>query len=275
MKGLVFNIQRYSIHDGKGIRTLVFFKGCPLRCPWCSNPESQSFEPETVRIKDRCLFQRVCSMSESECPSGAITTFGTYKTVEDIMVEVAKDSVFYSTSGGGVTLSGGEVLSQWQFALELLKELKASGIDTAIETTGAGSREGLRRISQYLDTILFDFKIWDTEDAQRILNANMHTILSNFEMLLDARKVVIPRIPLIPGYTMTEENIGKICSYLKRKNILEVHLLPFHQYGSRKYEYLEKTYLLEDVDPPTKEVVNQYKQLIETYGLQVVVGGLQ
>ncbi|RSK25885.1 [formate-C-acetyltransferase]-activating enzyme [Bacillus sp. HMF5848] len=274
MKGLIFNIQRYSIHDGGGIRTLVFFKGCPLKCPWCSNPESQNFEPEMVRIIDRCIHCKTCSLDEEECPSGAMTTFGTYMTVQEIVKEVQKDYIFYQTSGGGVTLSGGEVLSQWPFAVELLKELKRQGINTAIETSGQGPKDGLFQMTPYLDTVLYDFKIWNANQAKAILNGNMSVIIQNFEMLLNQDIKVIPRIPLIPGYTMQEENIKNIAQYLQTFDISEVHILPFHQYGRRKYEYLTKEYALRELSPPSDGEVNKIKTYLQSYQFDVVVGGL-
>jgi len=143
VKALILNIQRYSLHDGAGIRTIVFFKGCPLKCPWCSNPESIGFEAEKVKMESKCIHCKHCSFDVEECPSGAITEFGKYMTVEEVVAEVQKDIVFYRTSKGGVTLSGGEVLAQSTFALELLKALKNLGIDTVIETSGQGSTENL------------------------------------------------------------------------------------------------------------------------------------
>ena len=139
MKGLVFNIQRYSLHDGDGIRTIVFLKGCPMHCPWCCNPESQSFEIEKGKINNICIHCKTCSLDVSECPSGAIVKFGKYMSVEEVLTEVQKDMIFYNTSGGGVTLSGGEATAQPEFALGLLKELKKLGINTAMETCWASS----------------------------------------------------------------------------------------------------------------------------------------
>lgn len=231
-------------------------------------------EPEIVRITDRCLFHQVCTMNEDECPTGALKTFGNYYTVEQVIAEIEKDEIFYNSSNGGVTLSGGEILAQWEFAVELLKKLKNIGIHTAIETSGAGSKKGLYEMSYYLDLVLFDFKIWNKTDALRILHANNDVILRNFELLLDKGIPVIPRIPLIPKYTMTEENIIPIIEYLKRNQIKEVHLLPFHQYGSKKYEYLGKNYLLKDVEPPDEKEIDHYKKLVESFGIHAVVGGL-
>lgn len=273
MEGLIFNIQRYSIHDGTGIRTLIFFKGCPLHCPWCCNPESQSFKVQQVKIMDKCIHCKECSHNPSECPSDAITTFGKLMSVEEVLKEIEKDMIFYNTSGGGVTLSGGEVLSQADFALQLLKEVKRLGINTAIETSGEGNSEDLLKLSNYLDLILFDLKIMDEIKAKEILGANINIIKKNFELLVSNNKKVIPRVPLVPGYTTSEENLDKIIDFVMSQNIKEIHLLPFHQYGSKKYEYINKNYKLKDLKPPTEDEVNLIKEKMENKGLKVIIGG--
>lgn len=275
MKALIFNIQRYCIHDGEGIRTVVFFKGCPLRCPWCSNPESQSFDVETVMIENKCIHcKAVCPMDPDECPSGAVEVFGKEYTVDEVMKEILKDSIFYNTSGGGVTLSGGEVLGQAPFATELLKKVKRLGIDTAIETSGMGATVLLKQMAEYLDTILFDLKIMDPEKAKSVLGADINLIKTNLETLVKMGKHVIPRIPLIPGYTMDDENIKRIVEFVKYLGLKEVHILPFHQYGSGKYEFLKREYVLKDVKQLREEDVEDIRRYIEDQGLKVVVGGL-
>lgn len=273
MKGTIFNIQRYSLHDGTGIRTLIFFKGCPLHCPWCCNPESQSFEIEQGKLKSKCINCKVCSYSTDQCPSGALTTFGKQVTVEELLKEIEKDIIFYNTSNGGVTLSGGEVLAQGDFATELLKEVKLLGINTAIETSGNGNTEKLEKLSDYLDLILFDLKIMDETKAKEILDADLNLIKRNLQLLVQKGKEVIPRVPLIPGYTISDENIGKIIGFVKSLNLKEIHILPFHQYGSNKYEYINKTYKLKELKPPTEEEVNLIKEKMKSQGLEVIIGG--
>ena len=157
----IFNIQRYSLNDGAGIRTLVFFKGCPLHCPWCSNPESRSREAAFIRREAKCIHCGTCALDVDECPSGAYQQMGTDYTLDELMREVMKDEVFFRVSGGGVTLSGGEVLSQAAFATRFLKRLKALGIATAVETTGHGSRTALLEMAKHCDEVLYDFKIMD------------------------------------------------------------------------------------------------------------------
>lgn len=274
MKGLVFNIQRYSIHDGGGIRTLVFLKGCPLHCPWCCNPESQSTEIERGIIKARCIHCKVCSKSVDECPSGAIVEFGKYMDSDEVVNEVMKDSIFYNTSQGGVTLSGGEVLMQSNFAREILMKLKAFGVSTAIETCGMGSKEALEKVAEYIDLVLFDFKIMDEARAREVLGADINRIKDNMEALVKMKKAVIPRIPLIPGYTMNKKNITEVINFVNNQRIKEVHILPFHQYGSSKYGYIGKSYEMKSVKPPKEEEVEEIKSLMEAHGLKVVVGGL-
>ncbi|MDP4145016.1 MAG: [formate-C-acetyltransferase]-activating enzyme [Bacillota bacterium] len=274
MKGLIFNIQRYCIHDGEGIRTVIFFKGCPLHCPWCSNPESQNFEIEKAKLEAKCIHCQKCCNDVDECPSGAIVEFGKYMTVEEVLEEVLKDSVFYNTSGGGVTLSGGEVLSQAYFAIELLKRLKSLGINTAIETCGEGSTEHLKEMAKYLDLILFDLKLMNIHKSKSILGADIELIKKNLLQLVQLNKKVVPRIPLIPGYTLEDNNINEIIKFLKQLNLTEIHILPFHQYGSNKYEFLNKKYILKGVTPPSEAAINKVKQQMEAEGLKVVVGGL-
>jgi len=273
MKGLVFNIQRYSLHDGGGIRTIVFFKGCPLRCPWCCNPESISFKIEKVKIESKCIHCKRCSFDVDECPSGAINEFGKYMTVEEVVKEVMKDRIFYQTSKGGVTLSGGEVLSQAPFAKELLRELKSMGIHTAIETSGQGKTETLIDLANYLDLVLFDLKIMDENRSKEILGADIRLIKRNFKALVEGGKRVIPRVPLIPGYTMDDKNIEEIIGFVKGLNLKEIHILPFHHYGSNKYEYLHKEYKLQNIPVPSDELIEKVKNRMEKEGLIVSIGG--
>jgi pyruvate formate lyase activating enzyme len=273
VKALILNIQRYSLHDGAGIRTIVFFKGCPLKCPWCSNPESISFEAEKVKMESKCIHCKHCNFDVEECPSGAITEFGKYMTVEEIVAEVQKDMVFYRTSNGGVTLSGGEVLSQSAFAKELLKELKNLGINTAIETSGQGNTNNLIELVAYLDLILFDLKIMDKEKSKLLLGADIDLIKNNIKTLVEMHKKVIPRVPLIPGYTLNDENIKEIIIFVKSLNLTEINLLPFHQYGSNKYKLLNKDYKLIDIAVPSAKDIEKVASEMRNNGLKVIIGG--
>jgi len=273
MKGRIFNIQRYSLHDGTGIRTVVFFKGCPLRCPWCANPESRSPRTTYIRRESKCINCETCAMDSEECPSGAWEQVGEDMTLEEVISEVNKDDVFFNTSNGGITLSGGEVLAQPYFAIELLSKLKALGYKTAIETSGHGSTRPLLRIGELCDEILFDFKIMDPVKAKQVIGINLELVLKNFRQLMEQGSNVIPRLPLIPGYTLDLVNVDKVLQFLKPFNLEEIHLLPFHQYGANKYQSLGMEYLLENVPVPGKAEIESIRQHIMNQGYQVTVGG--
>ncbi|PKM51646.1 MAG: [formate-C-acetyltransferase]-activating enzyme [Firmicutes bacterium HGW-Firmicutes-7] len=273
MKGLIFNIQRYSLHDGGGVRTMIFFKGCPLHCPWCSNPESQRFQVEEVRMLTKCLHCKTCTKNVEECPSGAMVRFGTYMSIKEIIDIVLKDMVFYRTTGGGVTLSGGEVLSQPEFAIELLKELKTLGIHTAIETSGQGNTNALMAIVNHLDVVLYDLKIMDPTLAKELLNADSSLIEANLIALVKKEKKVIPRIPLVPGHTMNMDNMNAIMNLVLKLNLKEIHLLPLHHYGATKYDALNIPYKAKDIKVPTEKEIAKLKAFFEGNGLKVCIGG--
>lgn len=277
-KIVVFNIQKYSIHDGGGIRTIIFFKGCPLDCPWCSNPESQNPNPELMRRESLCIQCSSascysCTNSPEECPTGALEIVGKEMSIEKIIQEVKKDIIFYDSTGGGVTLSGGEPLSQGEAAIELLKCIKALGIDTAIETCGFGSRDITSRMTKYLDRVLFDLKIMDEPKSKNIIHGDVKVIKDNFQIFTKSGIEVIPRLPLIPGFTMDGSNIEEIIDFVKPQGIREVHILPFHQYGSSKYKGLDKYYSLKNLQTPSDEEVNKIKALLMNSGFKVVIGG--
>lgn len=258
LKGLIFNIQRYSIHDGSGIRTIVFFKGCPLTCPWCSNPESRQGVVPTTWMKN-----------------GKQEIVGDWLTVDQVVKEVLKDEIFFRTSDGGVTLSGGEVLMQAPFAKALLQALSEIGIETAIETAGCFRKERLESLVPYLNQVLFDFKIMAAESAKEVTGINVEMVKANFEMLLNYPEIsVIPRVPLIPDLTTNSENLLAIINYLKKFQIKEVHLLPFHQYGSSKYDYLGWRYEMKDVSTLTDSEVVDIKALFEINGISGLIDGL-
>lgn len=280
MKAMIFNIQRYSLHDGDGIRTVIFFKGCPLTCPWCSNPESQKFEKEIMRKQSLCIGCSStscykCSKSPEDCPTGALETIGKEMTISEVLDEVNKDAVFFDSTGGGVTLSGGEPLLQGEFIVELLKELKKKGINTAIETTGMGRQDIIIEMAKYIDTVLWDFKIMDKKLAKEVVNQDIDVMKNNFEILIkNSDKVeIIPRIPLIPYYTANIENIEKILDYISKFGLKLVHILPFHQYGSSKYRALGKDYKLSYLKTLDKNEIEEIKKFIESRGFKYIIGG--
>jgi len=252
-KACIFNIQKFSIHDGPGIRTVVFFKGCPLRCLWCSNPESQSSEIETPCI----------DTSTSITPS----IMGEYKTVSEIMSEVIKDIDFYEESGGGVTLSGGEVLLQADFAIELLQELKNKGIHTTIETTGYASSQVFKKFVANVDLLLFDMKHYDREKHHRSTGVYNDIIIENMRYATSIGKTIITRIPVIPDFNNTLEDAKKFSDLLKKIGIKKVNLLPFHQFGQNKYDLLGRAYEMENIKQLYPEDLEQFMQVFISEGL--------
>ena len=258
-KGLVFNIQRYSVHDGGGIRTIIFLKGCPLACPWCANPESRKGVEPVHWTKN-----------------GKREVIGEWRTITELVDEVMKDEVFYRTSGGGVTISGGEVLMQSNFATQLLKVFYELGVHTAIETTGCFPLSHLQNLAPYLNQVLFDLKIMDSEKSKRIIGINVEYVKANLEFLLSQKHIeVVPRVPLIPDYTVDEENLSTIANYISFLGIKEVHLLPFHQYGSSKYEYLGWKYIMKDTPTLTQTEILSIRQIFEDRGIFTNVDGLE
>lgn len=262
LKGLVFNIQRYSVHDGSGVRTIIFFKGCALNCPWCSNPESRLAVRPTMWVKN-----------------GKTETIGEWYTSEELIKEVLKDEIFYRTSGGGVTLSGGEILMQYEFVAHLAERLQYLGIHTALETTGAFDRERLGLILPFVDQVLFDLKIMDPYESKNVIGADISIVKDNFEMALgesnNGNIDLTPRIPLIPMYTATDENIQSIIEYLLEIQVDKVHLLPFHQYGSTKYEYLGWDYTMRNVATLSEERVAEIELMFNNHDIITIVDGLE
>lgn len=272
-KARIFNIQRYSLNDGQGIRTVVFFKGCPHRCPWCANPESLSPKIETVRRESKCLRCVRCRQDADECPSGAWEHIGRDVTMAQLERDVLKDEIFFRASGGGVTLSGGEVLMQAEFATRFLQRLRQLGIRTAIETAGDAAFSRLLPLAQACDEVLFDLKIMDAERAREVLNINQPRVLDNFERLLKEGIRVTPRLPLIPGFTLTDENVAQILAFLAPLPVAEVHLLPFHQYGEPKYHQLDKVWQMAGIPAPTEQEIAPLREKVERAGYRVVIGG--
>ncbi|GAA3597156.1 [formate-C-acetyltransferase]-activating enzyme [Gibbsiella greigii] len=272
-QGHIFNIQRYSLNDGHGIRSVVFFKGCPHTCPWCANPESMSPRQHIVRRMAKCLHCQPCLNDPDECPSGALERIGQFIGLEALLKQLLKDEVFYRTSGGGVTLSGGEVLMQAPFAGQLLQRLRRYGIHTAIETAGDAPLPRLLLLTEHCDQVLFDLKIMDASTARRVLNINQPRVLANFAALAARGVALTPRVPLIPGYTLCQENVAQILAFLAPFALKEIHLLPFHQYGAAKYELLGRDYPLRDVAPPTERDIAPLRAMAEAAGYRVVTGG--
>lgn len=295
MKASIFNIQKFSIHDGPGIRTVVFFKGCPLRCKWCSNPESQMPHTQILWNREKCLHCELCETScptnsisfennifhfkysrctgcmacTSQCPGKALEYVGKQMTVEEVMKEVMKDKDFYEESGGGVTLSGGEVLSQPEFATALLKECKKNGLHTALETTGYAPFQTFQAVTGLADLLLFDMKHYDKEKHREYTSASNEQITDNMKTAVSGGKHVIARIPVIPGANDSLEYARGFCGLLHDIGVREVNLLPFHQFGESKYAQLGMSYEMKDVKALHSEDLREFFQVFADSGFDV------
>ena len=254
--GRIFNIQRFSIHDGPGIRTIVFFKGCVMRCAWCCNPESQDF--------------RIQSMIEG----GKEKTVGYDVTVDDIMPEILSDMPYYARSGGGVTLSGGEVLVQADFASELLRECKSQGLHTAIESAASLPYSEIEKLLPYLDLYLMDIKHMDTVKHKEYTGVGNERILENARKIAKSGVELIIRTPIIPGFNDTPGEVEAISRFAASLDgVKEYHLLPYHRVGIDKYDGLGRKYTLNDIEPPTREKMEHLLSVAEQSGLKCQIGG--
>lgn len=299
IRGTIFNIQKFSINDGPGIRTLVFFKGCPLACGWCSNPESQEprlqimWEPKECRHCQTCMRScpskaiehvdgsividhKKCSGSEGcsarrlcveQCPAHALKSEGEHRSVEEIMRVIMQDEPFYAESGGGVTLSGGEPMMQPEFALELLRALKSKRIHTAIETTGFAPTEVFDRLIDWIDLLLFDMKHWDEARHRAATRVSNEPILRNMRNAIELGKEVLPRLPVIPNYNDSLEDARGFVRRLKYVGASRVQLLPFHQFGENKYRMLGRAYAFEGVRSLHAEDLTEFQKVFADAGI--------
>ena len=300
VEGVVFDIQRYSLHDGPGLRTSVFLKGCPLRCGWCSNPESQHMAPELVMFAANCLacgvcvdvcdpggrelvdgqlvWERglcnLCGACVQVCPAEAVSWSGQRWTAGDIISEALRDAPFYE-DGGGLTLSGGEPTAQPNFAEAILRLAKAEYLNTAIETTGNASWEILEKLLPYLDLWLYDLKHMDSRTHRQHTGLGNELILSNLRKLAAMGAPIAVRVPLIPGFNVSEVNIRKTAEFVVELGdaVRSVDLLPYHPLGRAKYAALGRSYLWKDMDPPGDAEVQALAELIRSYDLRVEIGG--
>lgn len=229
MTGIIFDIKRFTIHDGPGIRTTVFFKGCPLRCWWCHNPESIANLPEKIKINP--INSDVDKLCESE-----FELFGRTVTSEEILTEIKKDQIFYDESGGGVTFSGGEPLQQFEFLKEILILCKKDGIHTVVDTSGYAAIDNLKEIYKYVDLFLFDLKLIDNYLHTKYTDVSNELIHQNLQQLSDMGCKVVIRIPLIPNLTDTEKNINDVISLVQSlNNIKRIDLLPYNEIAISKF----------------------------------------
>lgn len=257
-KGRIFDIQRYSIHDGYGIRTIVFLKGCVLKCRWCCNPESQDYQIQTMMVQ------------------GQLQTIGEDVTVEEVMRTVEKDRNYFRRSGGGLTLSGGESLCQPEFARDLFLAARESGINTALESMAGVPYQNIEMVLPYIDQYLLDIKHMNSEKHKEYTGRGNELMLENAGKIAASGMTELSiRIPVIPTFNDTPEEIQAITAYAKSlKNVKRIHLLPYHRLGQDKYEGLDREYLMEDIVPPKEELMEQLLRVAEeTSGLECQIGG--
>ena len=300
MKGLVFNIQRFSVNDGPGIRTTVFLKGCPLRCKWCHNPESISPDQQLVLREDRCVrcgdcfalcknhaVQRVdggfttvrdvcveCGECSEVCNADARQIAGKAMTESEVMGEIEKDVIFYEHSGGGASFSGGEPLLQHEFLCSLLEACKKKGIHTVVDTTGMTSPEILERVSAFVDLFLFDLKMLDDAKHREFTGVSNSMILSNLRRLAEMKKQVIVRIPIIPGVNDDPREIRESGAFIASLgNVAEIHLLPYHTIGVEKYHRLGEEYEMQQTVPPSADDLSTIVKELLNYVPSVSIGG--
>ena len=270
MTARIFEIKRFAVHDGDGIRTTVFFKGCPLKCVWCHNPEGISFDVETAFYEDKCIGCGECArknFAAEDCLGEARVRYGKDMTVQELLPLLLEDIEFYENSGGGVTLSGGECLCQGDFCAELLKKLKEAGINTAVDTCGFVPRETFDKILPYTDTVLYDVKAIDENVHIKCTGRPNAIILSNLLYVDSKNKPIEVRIPYVPDFN--SEEIEKIAQFLcKIKNLTGVRILPYHGYASSKYLALN----MENTLPqhlPTEEEITKAMAALEGDGLRI------
>lgn len=257
-KGRIFDIQRYSIHDGNGIRTIVFLKGCVLRCRWCCNPESQEYDIQTMMVQ------------------GKPKVIGRDVTVAEVMKTVEKDRQYYWRTGGGLTLSGGESLCQPEFATALLQAAQESGINTAMESMGCAKWETIEKLLPYLDQYLLDIKHMNPRKHKEFTGRSNELMIENAMKIAKSGMTELSiRVPVIPGFNDTEEEIRQIAAYTATlPNVKRMHLLPYHRLGQDKYTGLNREYLMGDVKPPTNEHMEKLLKVAEmTSGIECQIGG--
>lgn len=295
-KGWVFNIQRYSIQDGPGIRTTVFLKGCPLGCHWCSNPESQALHPELLYFDTQCTGCRrcleacpngatllgpneeividrglckACGVCVDACLSDARVISGEMMTTDHVVSVVEKDSLFYRNSDGGVTFSGGEPTHQAPFLLELLKDCQRKGFHTCLDTCAHVHWEVLKEILDYVDLVLFDVKHMDPQRHRELTGVDNRLILDNLKQIVEMGKKIIVRVPLLPGINDSEDNLNALGSFMSQLSMRRVDLLPYHRLGVKKYERLGMNYELQELKSFKREAVENIKGILENFGLEV------
>lgn len=298
--GTIFDIKRYAIHDGPGIRTTIFMKGCPLQCWWCHNPEGLADTAQRFYNADRCIGCDACidqcpsqALAKSGsgiskdaevctecftcsqvCPSEATQKIGREVTVSELLQTIEQDRLFYDESGGGVTFSGGEPLAQAAFLLELLIACGGIGIHRAVDTSGYADPAQLLAIAGHADLILFDLKLMDSQKHRKYTGLPNDVILENLELLAASDAKIDIRVPVIPGVNTDADNLEKMARFLmSQPGIQQVHLLSYHSTARRKYRQLGMDFIPADICEPTREDISKLAATLENLGLQVSYGG--
>jgi len=295
--GVCFDIQRYSIHDGPGIRTTVFLKGCPLACPWCHNPESIAPSPELRVLAGRCVRCGACTAAcplgiadgpnlpdparclrcgscAAACPTGARQLTGRTWTVREVLEAVLRDRPFYDQSGGGVTFSGGEPLAQWRFLLACLEAAQAQGLHTAVDTSGFASQRTVLAVAAWTDLFLYDLKVLDPKRHLRFTGVPLAPITRNLRALDATGARIWLRMPLVPGYNDDRANLEAVATFAASlRHTRRLHLLPYHRLGAEKYARLGGADPMGDAPSPTPDAVEAAAALLRGHGLDVHVGG--
>ena len=300
-KGRVFDIQRFSVHDGPGIRTNIFFKGCKLKCSWCCNPEGQSRDLQLGYLKEKCIgcekCLNICANNAIEirngvktfrkeicekcidkpcvevCSAGALRIFGWDTTMDDLVSIVEKDEMFYFNSGGGVTVSGGEPLLQSSFIQELLIKCKCLGYNVVVETCLYCTWDDLKRVKDYTDFFLCDIKHINSEKFRQYTGGDIFIVYENLKKLSRETKNIIVRIPVISEFNDDINTISLICKFVKGLGINTINLLPYHALGIYKYEKLFLKYTLKEIQSPCMEKMEELKNICIDYGLNAEIGG--
>jgi len=298
-KGVIFDIKKFAVDDGPGIRTTLFLKGCPLRCWWCHNPEGQLQKSELMYRRNICIrcgectkncerqvisfidkqlsIDRnkcnLCTSCVRTCPSGALSIVGKRVKVEEAMEEVNKDLLFYTQSNGGITISGGEPLMQIDFLEALLTECKKAHIRTAVDTSGYSSHESIERIKDKVDLFLYDLKIMDDKKHRKFTGVSNKLILENFRTLAENGSHMLIRFAVIPNINDDEENLKKTAHFIASCGVNQICLLPYHKSGIEKYRNLGRTYELNGTETPSNHKLNSIREQFEALGLHVKIGG--